>query len=903
MSFCSVSTDSVQSSQNPPSTSSFTSPLPTTGGGTTPPGLTSVPARSDDNCGVTVTPPVPPPENPLTYAFVAVDDRVTVEMNSVVTFNVGTGAGTASQTPDYLQATAVSGTTTKLAFSQFKILSDNSSTVPTIQGVVTKSSSTEGEYTFTPATGFTGVVDNWYYTATDLGTSGVTDSSAIVSIRVVEPGVLSNSIGLSWKGIWEAGRDYNDGLSATNTNRDVVKLADTGAMFVCIQSHTSDYGKEPQHSTTDTPTPWPEYWEMMVEDTVGATGAVPQQSFLESLYSGTMDWMKTATIGDWIQAVAIGAGIVVAGSLIMDAIVGDGGSSTDNDVRYSGSPTYLGAYTAPTLKYVVETLCLEAGITNYDTSQLSTDIKCHFSLAQTTSVRTILDNLSKAFQFDMVDSSGTLKFVSRNTTPVRTLVHDDMGFNSSGDNVAPVTMKRLQSIDLPRKVTLTYIAEDLDYNNYSQSSEIPTFAAGNDVSLSVPFMLSHADAKDATDKLLIDAHLERMQYTFKCSYKNALDLEPGDVVQIPEGLVRIVQIEEVDEGVLEIHCVDAGATGAPQPIVVGGVTIGYTASTYVGTGLDPQLPEPVLNAAPNITKAGCFFIDPPVMSSDDTSPRVYAAVHGYGVDGWPGAQIFISKDGGGSYTQIAQQNTSSTWGLVEAITPASQNYYFDDTTQIVVKVKTGTLSSKPDATVYAGENLCMVGREVIAFGVATLTAPGTYTLSHLLRGRHGTEWACGNHEVNELFVLLNNTLVPISIPESDRGKSYLFKVVTLGSDLTKVDAQSVQILGENLIPWTATNLQADKVNSEWFLSWRERPRFANELKDYSEISHDPDFGGYAVLIYNGSTVVRQLIVYEPSFVYTLAMQTSDFGSVQTSIKFGINQISNKFGGSRQTLNI
>jgi hypothetical protein len=197
----------------------------------------------------------------------------------------------------------------------------------------------------------------------------------------------------------------------------------------------------------------------------------------------------------------------------------------------------------------------------------------------------------------------------------------------------------------------------------------------------------------------------------------------------------------------------------------------------------------------------------------------------------------------------------------------------------------------------------MIGQECIAFGVATLTAPNTYTLSHLLRGRRGTEWAVGQHVASELFVLLDGKPIPIIMTEADRGKQFLFKTVTLGSDLTKVEAESIQIMGENLVPWQPAVLRVDKVNSEWFIFWKERPRFSNELKDYSDNMHDSDFGGYAVTIYNGSTKVRQLIVYDTTFVYTLAMQTSDFGSVQNSLKVGINQISNKFGGSRQLVNI
>lgn len=896
MSFCAVDTATPSVVTNPPTTIPYSTPV------TPAPGNPI--ARTDDYCGVQpFIPPAPPtPENPDevvpdTFTFVAVDDTVLVQKNGVVTFNVGSALGTSSANKDYVMRFNIDVGAEAQPVVDFLVLSDTKDTVPIEEGTVSDGAE-EGEYIFTPATDFVGDVTVWTYTATDFGTDGVTEDTASVKIRVIDAAV-DTCLGLEWQGAWETGKDYKDGLADDCQNRDVVKLANNSCLFVCIKSHTSDDTNRPDHSTFDGAAGWVDYWEKMVEDTGLDSTAFPQISFLDNLYNGVFDWMKNATIGDWLGAIAIGAGVVWAGDKIIDSLTDSGAGDGNEDSRYNGSPTYSGSYTPPSLRSVCQSLCEEAGIAHYDVSALPTTISCHFSLSQQTSVRTVLDNLSRAFQFDMVDSAGILKFVPRNTNVVRTLTHDDLGFNTSNDVVAPVTMKRLQSVDLPRSVSLTYMAEDLDYNNYTQRSEISTFEAGNDINLTVPFMLTHDDAKEATDRLLIGAHLERMQYTFKTSYRNAVDLEPSDVVQIPEGTLRIVQIEEVDEGVLEIHGVDAGATGTPQPVIVAGNIIGYTASTYVGTGLEAQLPGPVLNDATVVTKAGVLWFDPPVQNADDTSPRVYAAVHGYGVQGWPGAEIYASRDGGASYTKLGQTNQASTWGLVAVPTVGHPWHTFDETTVIRVQVKEGTLLSKSDAAIYAGENLCMVGQECLQFGVATLVAPNTYDLSHLLRGRRGTEWYTGKHIANELFVMLNGAPVSIELTESDRNKKFLFKVVTYGSDLTKVDAEEVQVIGENTVPWQPVFVDAVDIGTDFKLSWTERPRFDNQLRDYIDGVHDVDFGGYAVIIYNGPTVVRQVIVYEPEFIYTLAMQISDFGAAITRIeKFAVSQVSNKYGGSR-----
>ena len=701
---------------------------------------------------------------------------------------------------------------------------------------------------------------------------------------------------MKFKGFWQDGVQYAAGDTNYFPFMDVV-VGLYDFQYVCIQDHTSDFSNIPGLEGSD----WELFWMLVPAGPVSGAAAAEQKSFLGGLVDGVFDWMKTATIGDWLGAIAIGAGVIIAGSAIIDAMTKDGTPSGDAaGSKYTGSPSFTGTYTPPSLRSVVISICTQAGIENYDASLLSDTETIHFSLSQVTSIRNILDNMSKAFQFDMVDSNGILKFVPRNSNVVRDLTHVDMGFNSSGDVVAPVTMKRLQSVDLPRSVTLTYIAEDLDYANYSQKSEIATFVEGNDVNLAVPFMLTHAMAKESCDKLLIGAHLERMQYTFKTSYVNAIDLEPGDIITIPEGYVRIAQIEEVDEGVLEIHCVDAGALGPPTPIIVGGVTIGYTANTYIGTGLAPQLPGGTTNVALDIGESSMFVVDPPTLDSVDTEPRVYFAVHGYGRKNWPGAHIFKSYDGGESYSLIGSATKEASWGIVETVPAPSSALTIDTTTVINVKLKTGQLISITDTALLAGANKCMIGHEVVQFGVATLIGDKEYALSRLLRGRHGSEWAMDSHVVNELFVLMDDSLIKMQTVNAERNNTYKYKIVTVGSDLSKVNGMDVQILGNNLVPWTVSNLAFTKTGSDYNLTWLERPRFLNSITSYNEVAHDPDWGGYAVVVYNGTAVVRQQIVMTPFWTYTSAMQVTDFGADQAHVTITVTQVSNKYGGGRPT---
>lgn len=743
-------------------------------------------------------------------------------------------------------------------------------------------------------------------TSTGGGSSATTETETIIQGPPGPPGDSSLYKGLRWandNGEWAAGEFFRRSdldASPKNPNADVVRV--DGALFVCKADHISEEINRPQLSTFSGPTQWQDVWMLMAEPGAAGEGTTSeQQSFIQNLTDGFFDWFKSDwSIGDWLLAASGLTGIVWAGSEILDMMAGDGSSGgSDADVRYNGSPSTPGDFAKPTIKTVVESLCIEAGIPQYDVSQLPTNVFCQFSLSQNTSVRNILDSMAKVYQFDIVDSSGILKFVPRGNSVAKVLTTADLGFNAMGDAVSPYATKRLQSVDLPRSITLSYNAEDLDFNKFSQRSELPTFTAGNEINIQVPFTITHDFAKSTTEKLLIATHLERTQYFFNTSYEH-IDLEPGDVVSIPGAQVRIIQIEESDEGILQFTGVDAGVVTEPEPIIVGGVTIGYTASSYIGTNQAPQLPSEVINAAPEIGFSSALFIDPPALDADDVNPRVFAAVHGYGKAGWPGASIFKSIDGGASYFQIGSTSKSATIGLVAAATPSKDWHVWDDTTIITVQLKTGSLLSKTDTAVLAGENRCMIGQEVIGFGTANLIAPGIYQLSHLLRGRRGTEWAVSTHVNDELFVMLDDGLFEIEVAEDDRNKQYKFKIVTIGSDLTLADPITVQIQGQNTVPWTVGNPAIEKIGNDFKISWLPRPRFANAIRDYTEIPNDPDFSGFAVLIYatDGTTVKRQEIIAGKSFTYTSAQQLADFGSIQSNLKVAIATMSNRYGGGR-----
>ncbi len=682
----------------------------------------------------------------------------------------------------------------------------------------------------------------------------------------------ANGLGFMWRGSWGTGASYAKQDAPTSYVADVV--SNEGCTFICIQSHTADSMNEPHHSSFVGPTNWTDYWSLVANRGDDGAGALPaeDQDFFDSLKDDIFDWMSAATLGEIVAAGVAVAGVIYAGSQIIDMYTDDGEGDGQADSRFTGSPGYVTTgYVPPDIKDVIAELCEYAGI-DYDVAQLP-DEPCQMLIGQMTTVDEMLKMLALAYQFDRVDTSGIVKFIPRSATAVKTLTMDELGF-STQQSSSRYTSKRFQGIDLPRSVTVNYISPDTDYNKFTQVAQLPTFDAGQDVNIDLSLTLSHDKAKQIAETVLVQSHVERNQHVFTTTYKN-VDLELADVIDTPIGLVRITEVNERDEGLIEFTVTDAGVQAA-----------------IAASDLAATLPPASSNVPVTIGYSQGLFVDPTALNSSDTGCRIYVACHGYDAAGWPGASIFVSNNGGASYELAKSTSVEATVGLVEAVIPDADYHVWDETTTITVKLKTNTLTSASASAVLNGTNWAMIGQEIIGFRTATLTAPKTYTLSGLLRGRRGTEQFTSSHAANELFVMLDG-LTRIDFTMADRTTNKKFKVVTRGSSLDKVDAVDVNIQSNNLRAWTVENPKILKVGSDYQLSFGERVRYDNLLKDYAELTHDADWAGFGIAIFesDGVTLKKTYTTTSEFWTYTAAMQTTDFGSLQASIKTQVVQMS------------
>lgn len=308
-----------------------------------------------------------------------------------------------------------------------------------------------------------------------------------------------------------------------------------------------------------------------------------------------------------------------------------------------------------------------------------------------------------------------------------------------------------------------------------------------------------------------------------------------------------------------------------------------------------------------------ILLDLPPLDSKDNEPRLYAAVHGYNDPNWAGCQVYETRDGGATYDVIASSTrTQSIVGVVDVKVPAiaeHKMFRWDNDTEITVRVKTGELlSAAIDLSVYNGANLCLIGNELIAFKNAELTGTDAngnkiYKLTKLLRGLRGTDWAVDGHVDQELFVLIDDSLLRLDFPLNERGRERTYRFVTNGSDPSVTEDQKQTPYLINLLPWKVSHLTGAKIGAtnDYGFEWVERPSFDNELQDFRQATKDiAEWGGWVVAVLNPSDLDADPLytefVYEPNWIFTEAQQVATFGSIQDCVYLRVITMSRKVGG-------
>jgi hypothetical protein len=538
-----------------------------------------------------------------------------------------------------------------------------------------------------------------------------------------------------------------------------------------------------------------------------------------------------------------------------------------------------GKFGISSLAAIVSDLCQRAGIaTNaINVNKLVSQLEGFVINSQQT-IRDTIETLQLAYFFDVVDSGGICKFVPRGGSQVMTIEEDDL---------APVegemfSIKRVQEVELPKRVNIVYLSRLINYQSLTQYSQREATLSRESMTLDLPIVFPDQIARNIADVTLYSLWMGRTSYQFYLAVKYAR-LEPSDVVGV------------IVDGTLHRMRIVSVTTSTPSLIKVQAVAEDTSVFDFYAS---PANTGGLLQENRDIARTRLEFLDIPAFP-DDVSEKGVLRLAAAGLSGnWTGSAIYRSDDNGANYSRLLDINAPAAIGTAITLLANGPVNVFDHTNSItVVLIGNSQLQSVTELAVLNGANAAMVGNELIQFTTATLVEPGKYTLSGLLRGRLGSEWATATHVAGERFVLLDSSLGRQIMASNVIGLNRHYKPVSFGSSLTDTIAQEFSYSGVALKPYSPVHITGERDGSgNLSVNWVRRSRLGGNWLDGADVPLNETAELYEIDIMDGSDVVRTIgNITMPSATYSSANQVIDFGSAQPSIAMKIYQMSGVIG--------
>lgn len=499
---------------------------------------------------------------------------------------------------------------------------------------------------------------------------------------------------------------------------------------------------------------------------------------------------------------------------------------------------------------------------------------------QPSPLRDALEPLAGAFAFDLAERNGRVTLVARDGPLAVTLAEDSLALpDGRGSQRASRTLEAPCDV-----VRLRYIDETAEYQIGGATVRRDPAGAGDVAQADLPMVLTAARAERIGRRLLARTAAAVEDAEICLSPLDALRLEPGDRVRLP-GDDRTWRIERID--------LDEQRRA--------GLTLVEPSANGEDVEGDWTPPPPLEPAAPPIL----HVLDlPPLPGAEaDNRPLVAAAVEPWhGLDVHAGASVEV-------LSVRARLDQPAAVGETLEDLPAGPLHRIDAGGRLTVRLEGATLESRPLAAVLAGANALAVRGaagewEIVQFLTAEPVAADVWTLSGLLRGQAGSDPAMAALTLaGAPVVLLGEGLARADMALSERGLPMIWRAAPAGGPAGGEAMTQVEAVWRGLAdrPWSPCHLKrADQPSGDIWFSWTRRARLAGDALDGDPpLSEERE--AYRLEILDGGSVVRTVECDAPAFVWTPAMQSSDFpGGVPAAVTIRVAQLSAVFGPGATT---
>lgn len=545
-----------------------------------------------------------------------------------------------------------------------------------------------------------------------------------------------------------------------------------------------------------------------------------------------------------------------------------------------------------TLSAIVSAKCLHSNLLSngdIDVTQLTDAVRGYVD-SSIGSIRGTLEPLQLAWPFDVRQHGYKLQFVRRGGSYGTVIEAGDLDARGSAESPGvEVTVSREMNQQLPRRITVRHTDIDNEYGVGEQYAERLNTDSVNENTHDLAIVMTSGECAAVADILLYMNWMERSDISFSLPATYS-QIEPADVVLLPIAgswaSVRVVSCNYTTDERIEI----AGKYANPAAYV----------STVVGSA-------PVVTGQTTINLAGrssYVLLDVPMMHTTQADPSFLASM--YGNDTWEGGVLLRSDDSGTTWFDLQAfgqpggtvATASTAIGVVDSRT-------WDAASVLSVTTLHGDLYSATAEAVLNGANHFAYGAdgrwEIVGVQNCVLVSANTYTLTNMLRGRYGTEWAMSTHQVGDKLVLLGaEDVTAIGMSAATIGASRIYRGVTLDQDISTDVDFPFTYQGVNLKPLSPVHLTGARAvgSYDWVFTWVRRSRTDPEWRDNVDVSLGETSEAYELVVYSDSsfTVVKRTITAATATAtYSEVSQIADFGIAQTNTYVRLYQMSSVVG--------
>ena len=539
---------------------------------------------------------------------------------------------------------------------------------------------------------------------------------------------------------------------------------------------------------------------------------------------------------------------------------------------------------------VVDAICRRAGMPegSWDTSDLTAIERTirSFAVARTTSARAMLEQLGMVYFFDAV-LRDKLYFRRIGQPPVMTIDYDDLGTAVDRGDDQALAITYASDIEIPPQVALTYANLNADHESGTEYSDrmVSTQAAVETIEVAIG--MTPDEAKAVVDAIIARRAVATVTAILRLPVSYT-QLDPGDAVVVPDDQGHTytfrLQKRKDERGVLEFEAVRDDEAAVP------------------GVGVTDVTQEPY-NEVQAYADMVVEPLDIPLLRDADEGAGWYAAGRGDGTP-WAGGTVQISRDDY-VFSTAAQITESAVLGVTTTTLANYSGVGWDEQSSVTVDIGPGEAASSTRAAMAADItiNTWLIGDEILRARNATMVSAGVYTLTGLLRGLQGTEWAMGLHATAERAVQLQaRGLRRVSEGIDQQGLARFVRGVSLTKSAADVVSEPFTNTNVGLRPLAPVNLRvSEQPGQDLAITWSRRSRLQAVFLSSQGVPLGEDSEAYAVRIYAAGSprsLLRTISAATTSTIYTKAMQVADGVTSGDQLEIDVAQISATVGEGR-----